>query len=41
MFFQEIAVKVAIGFSSSIKIFKSTAFVHVTEVPILNVNKIY
>ena len=34
MVFQEIAAKVAIGFSSQINIFENTAFGHVTEVPI-------
>ena len=32
--FQEIATKVAIGFSSCIKIFENTAFDHVTGVPL-------
>ena len=33
MVFQEIAVKVPIGFYSWIKSFKNTAFGHTTEVP--------
>ena len=35
MVFQQIAVKVPIGFSSWIKSFENTAFDHVTEVPII------
>ena len=34
MVFQEIAVKVAIGFSSWIDIFENTAFRDVTELPV-------